>query len=340
MKKIIKTLLLAFAAAFAISSTYAQELQKVRIGWQPTANVSAQITYALMKTDILEKNGLIGEFTAFTLGAPLNEGLVSGAVDVGFTGDMPALAAISVGAPLTVVGRQTGVRAAIMTTATSNVKSLDDLKGKKLYGPTATSAFLASRKMLQDANVTPGKDVEIINLNVTDIASALQAGRIENVFLFGPFVSLYERKSNMRVVGDANQSLLVVLARDSFVKDNADTLERLLRASKQALLFCAANKALCNKWFTDSPQTKLFDIETTNASAAVDPQWAATSMKEIRISMSAQDRANFNATAKAAYELKILKKEAPVTEKTDLRLADKVDAEVSTFNPRAVNVRQ
>jgi sulfonate transport system substrate-binding protein len=339
MKKLVNTLLLGFTAAFAISAAHAQELRKVRIGWQPTANIMAQIAHALIKTDILEKNGLVGEFTAFTLGAPLNEGLVSGSVDVGFTGDMPALAAISVGAPLSIVGRQTGVRAAVMTTATSKVKSLDDLKGKILYGPTATSAFLATRKMLQDANVSPGKDIEIVNLDVTEIASALQAGRIENIFLFGPLVSLYERKSNVRIVAESNQALAVVLARDSFVKDNADTMERLLRASKQALLFCTANKALCNKWFIDSPQTKLFDLEIANEAANVDPQWRATSMKDIRISMSAQERANFSATAKSAYELKILKKEAPVAEKTDLRLADKVDAEVSTFNPQSVKVK-
>lgn len=340
MKNLIKPIMLVFAAAFAISPSHAQDLRKVRIGWQPTSSIMAQISHALIRTDILEKNGLVGEFTAFTLGAPLNEGLVSGAVDVGFTGDLPALAAISVGAPLTIVGRQTGVRAAIMTTASSKVKSLADLKGKTLYGPTATSTFLSSRKLLQDAQVVPGKDVEIVNLDVTEIGSALQAGRIENFFLFGALVSLYERKSNVRIVAESNQALAVVLARDAFVKDSSDTLERLLRASKQALLFCAANKALCNKWFTDSPQTKLFDIETANAAATVDPQWGATSMKDIHISMSAQERANFVATAKAAYDLKILKKEAPLAEKMDLKLADKVDAEVSTFTPQSVKVRQ
>ena len=44
----------------------AGELKPVRIGWQPTTTVEAQVAHTLAKTDILERNGLKGEFIMFT----------------------------------------------------------------------------------------------------------------------------------------------------------------------------------------------------------------------------------------------------------------------------------
>ena len=53
----------------------AQESIPIRIGWQPTTTVEAQIAHVLQKTDILERNGLKGHFMMFSFGPAVNEAL-------------------------------------------------------------------------------------------------------------------------------------------------------------------------------------------------------------------------------------------------------------------------
>src|SRR4029453_8127924 len=80
------------------TSTRAQNPVSVRVGWQPTTTVEAQIAHVLQKTDILERNGLKGQFTMFSFGPAVNEALVSGALDIGFVGDMPSVSLAAVNA--------------------------------------------------------------------------------------------------------------------------------------------------------------------------------------------------------------------------------------------------
>ena len=87
----------------------AQDPILVRIGWQPTTTVEAQIAHVLQRTDILERNGFKGQFTMFSFGPAVNEALVSGALDIGFIGDMPSVSLAAVNARTTVIGRQSFV---------------------------------------------------------------------------------------------------------------------------------------------------------------------------------------------------------------------------------------
>ena len=96
--------LLAAMAAGAIAFANplnAQDLKKIRIGWQPTTTVEAQIAHAMAKTNILELNGLQGEMTMFSFGPAVNEALVGGSIDVGFIGDMPSVSLAVANAPTT-----------------------------------------------------------------------------------------------------------------------------------------------------------------------------------------------------------------------------------------------
>jgi hypothetical protein len=86
-----------------LQNATAQELKTIRIGWQPTTTVEAQIAHTLAKTDILERNGLKGELTMFSFGPAVNEALVSGSIDVGFIGDMPSVSLAAAGAPTSVI---------------------------------------------------------------------------------------------------------------------------------------------------------------------------------------------------------------------------------------------
>src|SRR5207253_11473406 len=106
------TALILGSAAFHGIEARAQDSISVRIGWQPTTTVEAQIAHVLQRTNILERNGFKGQFTMFSFGPAVNEALVSGALDIGFIGDMPSVSLAAVNAPITVIGRQSVFRGA------------------------------------------------------------------------------------------------------------------------------------------------------------------------------------------------------------------------------------
>ena len=169
---------LTTAAALAVSGAAAQDLKPVRIGWQPTTTVEAQIAHTLAKTDILERNGLKGELTMFTYGPAVNEALLSGAIDVGFIGDMPSVSLLATGAPVNIVARQSVFRGSILASAKSDIKTIADLKGKKIYGPFGSSIYRSALEMMKTGGLQPGRDDEIVNMGFADLADALKSGLI------------------------------------------------------------------------------------------------------------------------------------------------------------------
>jgi sulfonate transport system substrate-binding protein len=102
----------------------------------------------------------------FSFGPTVNEALVSGAIDIGFVGDMPSVSLAAVDAPITVISRQSVFRGTIIAATKSDIKTLADLKGKKVHGPVGSSIYLASLAMLEKVGLKPGSDVEIINMGL------------------------------------------------------------------------------------------------------------------------------------------------------------------------------
>ena len=100
----------------------------IRIGWQTSWATQGQLVSVLVHTDILEKNGFVGEFKGFAYGAPLNEGALAGAVDALFTADQPALSLAAKVPAWGIVGRLMYNRVGLFVPSTSPVKSAKDLK--------------------------------------------------------------------------------------------------------------------------------------------------------------------------------------------------------------------
>lgn len=327
------------ALLMAAGHANAQQATQVRIGWQPTTTVEAQIAHVLQKTDILERNGLKGQFTMFTFGPAVNEALVSGAIDVGFVGDMPSVSLAAVNAPISIIGRQSVFRGAIVASAKSDVKTVADLKGKKLHGPFGSSIYLAALALVEQAGLKPGSDVEMTNMGFADLSDAIRAGKIDAAFVWDPWVENFVEKGLARVIGEDAGLTMVIPMREDFKKANPDAAERLLKAHKEALLFAAANHDLVNKWFQEPELARQLSLPVIQKTTAFDPQWAAKSMKDIRVSFNEAELTRYLGLATRAHALKIYPTAPPLQQKLDLTAANKVDAAVWTFHPSSVKVK-
>jgi ABC-type nitrate/sulfonate/bicarbonate transport system substrate-binding protein len=325
-----------------LAAPYAQgaDPTPIRIGWQPTTTVEAQIAHTLDKTDILEKNGLKGELIMFSYGPAVNEALIAGAIDVGFIGDMPSVLLTGAGAPVTVIARQSVFRGSIVASTKSNIKTIQDLKGKKLYGPFGSSIYLSAINMLKAAGLQPGKDVEIVNMGFADLSDALKAGRIDALFAWDPWVELFDKQNLVRVLKSDTSLTMVVVMRTAFLKAHPEAAENFLKSHIEALLFAARNHALVNQWFREPEAARTLDPSIIEQATAYDPQWKAKSLKDLKLSFSKPDLDRYLGLAKTAYDLKITPKLSPLAERVDWSIADKLDRTDWKFDPASVRVKK
>ena len=329
----------AVAAGFAIvlAAPVAQATE-IRIGWQPTTTVEAQIAHTLAKTDILERNGLKGKMVMFSFGPAVNEALVSGAIDVGFIGDMPSVALANADAPTTVVGRQSVFRGSIVASTKSGIATLAGLKGKKLHGPVGSSIFLAAQDMLAKAGLKPGQDVEIIHMGFADLSDGIKAGKIDAVFVWDPWIELFATQGLGRVLASDTSLTMVIAMHNDFLKKNPAAAKSFLKAHKEATLFAASDHARANAWFREPENARTLDPQVIQTATAYDPQWNAKSLADIRINFNEAELNRYLGLGKQAHALKVFPKEPPLAKKTDLTMAKEIDANPWSFDPKAVKV--
>ena len=332
----LTALALCAAALHGSAARAQQDSILVRIGWQPTTTVEAQIAHVLQRTDILERNGFKGQFTMFSFGPAVNEALVSGALDVGFIGDMPSVSLAAVNAPTTVIGRQSVFRGAIVASTKSDIKTLADLKGKQLYGPVGSSIYLAALAMLEKAHLKPGTDVEVTNMGFADLSDAIRAGKIDAAFIWDPWVENFVEKGLARVVAEDTGLTMVIPMRDELKKAHPQAPERFLRAHKEALLYAATHRDRANSWFQEPEVARQLSKSVVEKTTAYDPQWSAKSLGDIRVSFSDAELERYLELGRRAGELKIYPVPPPVQQKLDLSAAKKVDGETWSFDPEAV----
>ncbi len=336
------TRLLRFAAVLsgvAVALGAAAQEKTVRIGWQPTTTVEAQIAHTLARTDILTRNGLKGEMTMFTFGPAVNEALISGAIDVGFIGDMPSVSLLAAGAPVTVIGKQSTFRGSVLASTKSGINSIADLKGKKLYGPFGSSIYRSALNMVQDAGLTPGKDVEMVHMGFSELADAIRAGRIEALFVWDPWIELFIREGFARELKADTSLTMVIAMRDDFIKSAPDGAERFLRAHKEALMYAASNKPVSNEWFRQPEAARRLDLAVIEYASAFDVTWKTPRFADIRLAFTPAEFERYKDVAKFAFENKVTQRLSPIEQKTDLTVARKLDSSPWPFDPASVKVR-
>jgi len=334
----IDVVIAVIAGSVLVTPVIAQDATPIRVGGQPTTTVEGQIAHTLKNTDILEKNGFDGEVTLFSYGPAVNEALVSGAIDVGFIGDMPSVSLAAANAPTEVIARQSVFRGSILAKAGSGIETMEDLTGRQLAGPVGSSIHLAAVSMLEKAGLEPGEDVQIINMGFADLSDGLRTGAVDAVFVWDPWVALFEEEGLATILSSDTSLTMVIAMRKDFREEHPDAAERFLKAHKEATLFAASNHDLVNGWFREPEAARALPEPIVQKATAIDPQWSAKSLEDIRLAFDEEERARYLGLGDLAFELKVFPIEPPLEEKLDMSVAEKVDASTWTFDPAAVTV--
>ena len=181
-------------------SAFAADGITLRIGWQKFGVLALARQTGALEKRLAGRNVKI-EWSEFNSGPPLLEALGAGAVDFGPTGDVPPLFAQTAGGNLLYVGtyRPPAGFHGILVKKDSDIKTLADLKGRKVAYKRGSSAHAFAFKALATVGLTPD-DVQSIDLPPPDAGAAFKTGSIDAWSIWDPFYAVAEADPDTRVL--------------------------------------------------------------------------------------------------------------------------------------------
>jgi sulfonate transport system substrate-binding protein len=187
------------------------------------------------------------EWTEFTGGVRLLEGLNLGAIDFGTTGDAPPVFAQAAGAPLLYVGYEppTPAGIAFVVRKDTPIKSVKDLKGKRVSVNKGGNVHYLLLRALQ-ANGMTASDVEIVYLPAADARPAFERGAIDAWVVWDPFLAHAEHTANARVIQDGtglSDNYQFYFASRTLAQQRQDVVEAVLDEIRKVDAYAKGNIA-------------------------------------------------------------------------------------------------
>lgn len=204
----------------------------LRIGWQKNGVIALAKSQGALEA-LLKDRGIEVKWSEFSSGPPLLEALGAGALDIGPTGDVPPLFAQAAGGNLRYVGTYKAAAggSAILVQKDSPLKTLEDLKGKKVAFKRGSSAHNVTVKALRKAGLTLS-DITPVDLAPPDAAAAFRSGSIDAWSIWDPYFAVAEKEPTTRVLSTAEGIVdpwSYFLGNGDFVAANPDLVPLILK---------------------------------------------------------------------------------------------------------------
>lgn len=171
------------------------------------------------------------------------EFLNAGASDFSSTSGISALVSRANGFPVkTVYIFNTQEASALLVAKDSPLKSLEELKGKKVAATKGTDPFFFLLRSLNTVGLTKD-DVEIVHLQHPDGRTALEQGRVDAWAGLDPFMAATELEAGSRVIyrNPDFSSYGFLNTTDDFIRKYPDQLKRVLAQYERARQWILAN---------------------------------------------------------------------------------------------------
>jgi sulfonate transport system substrate-binding protein len=209
----------------------------VRIGYQKAATILSSLKTKGTLEKAFAASGSTVTWTEFPAGPPMLEALNAGSIDFGYTGETPPIIAQATGVPVRYVAYDPwGTKAeAIVVPKNSPIKTVADLKGKKVGVAKGSNTHYLLVSALLSANLTPN-DIEFAFLKPADARAAFEGKNIDAWSIWDPYLAVAEEKAGGRILVDANglaPNRGYYLASQGFIDKSSDALKLVLDEVKK-----------------------------------------------------------------------------------------------------------
>lgn len=192
-------------------------VKEIRIGYQKTGVLVIARQQALLEKHFAEKQITI-KWIEFTSGPPLLEAMSTGSVDFGSVGDTPPIFAQAANANIVYVAAAPITNGqGILVPANSSIRSIAELRGKRIGFAKGTSAHNVLIATLEKAGLTY-ENITPVYLSPPDAGPAFANGSIEAWAIWDPYFAIGEKRQNGRILVNASE----VAKTNSFYLANRD----------------------------------------------------------------------------------------------------------------------
>ena len=230
-------------------SSAAQVPEKIVIGTIP---INPVIASYIGQVDFFKEEGLTTEVTRFNNFAPILQAMAAGSLVVGEIGVAPSIIGLTRGLPLIApflssFSTPSRPLERIMVMEDAPIKTLDDLKGKKLafLGPgTVPDMFLSA---LPKKTKIRKEDIDLVPMPAPNMPDALAQALVDAIFAIPPADTVAEQKYKARTIANATDlvpyaGLATFVLRRDFAEANPAAVKKLLRACMRF-----------DRWINDNP---------------------------------------------------------------------------------------
>jgi sulfonate transport system substrate-binding protein len=251
----------ALAASLIAAPSQAQTTKELRIGLQKNGVILVARQQKTIE-QALEPLGVKVSWHEFQFGPPLLEALNAGAIDFGTTGDAPPIFAQAARANLYYIAAHGGAQNAVIVPESSPIKSLSDLKGKKIAFGKGSSAHSLLLATLEKAGLAFG-DIEPAYLAPADAGAAFARGSVDAWSIWDPFLATAEKQQPVRIIAASSNTapaLSFYLANRQFTDKNPEIVTKVTNALAQATEWTKSHPDEAAKLFSEATNVP-YDIQ-------------------------------------------------------------------------------
>ena len=234
---------LVLAASSAVAATTAGATEVINYGVQP-ATQPIYIARALGLLEPIEKkHDVTIEFRTFSYGAPENQAMAAGELQMASAGMGPAIVAAA-RLPAKLVAISILEQTAILVPKDSAVMSVADLEGKRVAFPgEGSQQYPLLLKALADAGLQES-DIELFKTKGSDVPTLLQQGSVDAGITWDPHVSNALAAGHSRVLLKAEAIMPIKenhyigngeYAREDFIAARPELVADLVKANVEAI---------------------------------------------------------------------------------------------------------
>ncbi|AQW68062.1 aliphatic sulfonate ABC transporter substrate-binding protein [Pseudomonas putida] len=243
----LRRLCLALLASTVLPSL-ANADQTLRIGYQKSSTLLTLLKARGSLEQRLRAEGIRVTWHEFPSGLPLLEALNLGNVDISAdVADTVPVFTQAAGAKLTYFARETPspTAQAILVPADSTLKTLADLKGKRVAVTKAAGSHYLLIQALAQAGLT-FKDISPAYLIPADGRAAFENRKVDAWVTWDPYVASAQRQQNARILADGSELASYqryYLAGSDYAKAHPEVLQQVYLALREAGTWTKAHPA-------------------------------------------------------------------------------------------------
>ncbi len=261
MKRFFAPLVIAAVAAIAISfggTASAQEV--VKIGVQPATHPIYIAREMGLLAEIEKKYNVKFEWPLFSYGAPENQAMAAGEIQLASAGMGPAIVAAT-RLPAKLLAITVLEQTAVLVKADSPIKSVAELKGKGIAHPgKGSQQYPLMVKALMDAGLSVD-DVELYKTKGSDVVTLIINGDVAAGITWDPHVSKALQAGTVRVLIGAKDIMPIkaghyigngFYGRTDFIESNKELVQDVINTLVTAIDFILAEPRKSAKMWSDA----------------------------------------------------------------------------------------